>query len=150
MYTIEFQKRGLPHAHILITRKNRDKLRTPEGVKKFISAEIPDPNENQWLHEIFMKNMIHGPCGDWCMVKNRCSKNFPKTLREETIINGNNKPIYKCRNDGKKYQKKPGFEIHNRYIVPYNPLLLLMFNCHIICEEVISNRSIKYIYLNIY
>lgn len=40
MYSVEWQKRGLPHAHILIWLLN--KLHSNE-VDDIISAEIPDP-----------------------------------------------------------------------------------------------------------
>ncbi|GAB0086491.1 hypothetical protein DMENIID0001_005660 [Sergentomyia squamirostris] len=40
-YSIEFQKRGLPHAHFLIGLHSHDKLYTPEQVDFCISAEIP-------------------------------------------------------------------------------------------------------------
>ena len=40
MYTIEFQKRGLPHVHILIILTEKDKLRTAADVDRFISAEL--------------------------------------------------------------------------------------------------------------
>ena len=40
MYTIEWQKQGLPHAHILIWFKNK---LTPNRIDSVISAEIPDP-----------------------------------------------------------------------------------------------------------
>ena len=40
MYTIEFQKRGLPHIHILIILKECDKLRIAEDIDRFISAEL--------------------------------------------------------------------------------------------------------------
>ncbi|KAI9122975.1 hypothetical protein K1719_005864 [Acacia pycnantha] len=39
VYTIEFQKRGLPHAHILIWLAERDKIKEPEDVDKIISAK---------------------------------------------------------------------------------------------------------------
>ena len=41
---IEFQKRGLPHAHILyILDKESDPFDTPERIDSCVSAEIPDP-----------------------------------------------------------------------------------------------------------
>ena len=40
-YSIEFQKRGLPHAHMLVYLDKSSKLRTPDDVDKFISAEFP-------------------------------------------------------------------------------------------------------------
>ena len=59
-YSIEWQKRGLPHAHILIWLEN--KLQ-PRNVDKYISAEIPNPNTDPTLHYIVTKHMVHGPCG---------------------------------------------------------------------------------------
>ncbi|KAI9072566.1 hypothetical protein K1719_045453 [Acacia pycnantha] len=43
---IEFQKRGLPHAHILIWLAECDKIKEPEDVDKIISAEIPNPDSD--------------------------------------------------------------------------------------------------------
>ncbi|KAI9102338.1 hypothetical protein K1719_023540 [Acacia pycnantha] len=42
VYTIEFQKRRLPHAHIILWLSEADKLRTPFHVDELISVEIPD------------------------------------------------------------------------------------------------------------
>ncbi|XP_044019589.1 uncharacterized protein LOC122860013 [Aphidius gifuensis] len=66
VFVIEYQKRGLPHGHFLFTLKQQSKITTPDIVNKYISAEIPDINVNPRLHNIVMKNMIHGLCGDWC------------------------------------------------------------------------------------
>ncbi|KAI9117087.1 hypothetical protein K1719_012086 [Acacia pycnantha] len=41
VYTIEFQKRGLPHAHIILWLTKVEKVMTPFDVDKLISAEIP-------------------------------------------------------------------------------------------------------------
>ncbi|KAK1393983.1 hypothetical protein POM88_013039 [Heracleum sosnowskyi] len=42
VYTVEFQKRGLPHAHIVLWLADADKLKTPEDIDTIICAEIPD------------------------------------------------------------------------------------------------------------
>lgn len=60
MYSVEWQKRGLPHAHILIWLV--EKIR-PNKVDAVISAEIPDVHVDPGLHEVVIKNMIHGLCG---------------------------------------------------------------------------------------
>ena len=79
MYSIEWQKRGLPHAHILIWL--RDKIR-PDQIDSIISAELPDPEQDRCLFDIIIKNMIHGPCGkinpgSSCMKEGKCTKRFP-------------------------------------------------------------------------
>lgn len=40
---IEFQKRGLPHAHILLIVHPDDRPQVASDLDKYISAEIPDP-----------------------------------------------------------------------------------------------------------
>ena len=42
VYVVEFQKRGLPHAHILLTVAPEDKPTCLKDVDRLISAEIPD------------------------------------------------------------------------------------------------------------
>ncbi len=44
IHVIEFQKRGLPHAHILMILLPEDKPKTPEDFDKLVCAEIPDRN----------------------------------------------------------------------------------------------------------
>ncbi|KIH45048.1 hypothetical protein ANCDUO_24917 [Ancylostoma duodenale] len=76
LYSVEWQKRGLPHAHILIWL--RDKIH-PTQIDSIISAEISNPDQDPGLYEIITKNMIHGPCGPLnpnspCMKDRKCTK----------------------------------------------------------------------------
>lgn len=87
MYSVEWQKRGLPHAHILIWLRNKI---VPDQVDMLISAEIPNIEDDQILHDIVSRNMIHGPCGainpsSPCMKNGQCSKHYPKHLLADTI-----------------------------------------------------------------
>ncbi|GJY92082.1 ATP-dependent DNA helicase PIF1-like protein, partial [Tanacetum coccineum] len=50
VYTVEFQKRGLPHAHICLFLHVDDKLPSPAMIDNFISAEIPDIDEDPELY----------------------------------------------------------------------------------------------------
>ena len=52
---IEFQKRGLPHAHIAV--KFSSEPRTAEEIDRFISAELPEDDDE--LRAIVEKHMIH-------------------------------------------------------------------------------------------
>ena len=73
MHVLEFQKRGLPHAHILLILAAGDRVFTPELVDSIVVAELPpdaedtaDPKEKeqrQRLQKIILSNMVHGPCG---------------------------------------------------------------------------------------
>ena len=63
MYVIEFQKRGLPHAHILIIMKDDSKPRNTEDYDRIVSAEIPDIKKHPQAYETVTSLMIHGPCG---------------------------------------------------------------------------------------
>lgn len=63
MYTIEFPKRDLPHAHFLIILEEKYKILTPEAYDQFLCAELSDPKRNPHLFELVRLHMIHGPCG---------------------------------------------------------------------------------------
>ncbi|XP_051155716.1 uncharacterized protein LOC127278181 [Leptopilina boulardi] len=149
VYVVEYQKRGLPHIHLLIKKPN-SKITTPEIVDKIISAEIPDPAENPRLHEIVVANMIHGPCGDWCLDKDgKCSKNYPKQFNDQTNKVEDGYPNYRRRNTV-TYTRRDGFQFDNRHVVPHNKELLLRLNCYINVEVVTSIKAVKYLYKYIY
>ena len=61
VYAIEWQKRGLPHAHVLVWL---EETLHPEQFDKIISAEIPDPVSDPVLFKIVTSQMVHGPV-DW-------------------------------------------------------------------------------------
>lgn len=153
MYSVEWQKRGLPHAHILIWLV--EKIR-PNEVDAVISAEIPNVQVDPGLHEVVIKNMIHGPFGTLnqnspCMMDGKCSKRYPRTLISETITGNDGYPLYRRRStadNGKSTIVKlnqQDIEIDNRWIVPYSPILSKTFKAHINVESCHSVKSIKYI-----
>ena len=85
MHVIEFQKRGLPHAHILIILTAEDKPKTVQDIDSIVCAEIPDPIEQPHLHEVVTRYMAHGPCGHArpkspCMRDGKCSKRYPRAF----------------------------------------------------------------------
>jgi hypothetical protein len=89
LYSVEFQKRGLPHVHILLWLDKRQYQITPEIVDTWILAEIPDPNKDPLGYVLVVEHMIHGPCGNKnenspCMKNGRCSKYYPKEFQNET------------------------------------------------------------------
>ena len=63
VYTVEYQKRGLPHAHILLFLHNNVKHPTAAEIDKIISAEILDLNKVPLAYDAVKQYMVHGPCG---------------------------------------------------------------------------------------
>ena len=110
---VEFQKRGLPHVHLLITLARGYKITTADIVDKYICAEIPDESIFPTRHQIVMQNMIHGPCGDWCLKDNKCSKNSQKSFENETTLDQYGYPHYR-RNAQMTYDRPNGHTVDNR------------------------------------
>lgn len=149
IYTIEFQKRGLPHMHLLIFLDRQDKLLDGDAVDSCIRAEWPDPDTEPALFETVKTCMAHGPCGALnpsavCMENGRCTKGFPKAYQDFTSLGREGYPLYRRRNDGRAYEVR-GHLLDNRWIVPYNPYVLARYNCHINVECSVSFASLKYI-----
>ncbi|PIA35515.1 hypothetical protein AQUCO_03500110v1 [Aquilegia coerulea] len=154
VYTIEFQKRGLPHMHALIFLQSNDKIKTTSQVDQFVCAEFPDPNKHPALFETVKKCMIHGPCGErnkssTCMENGFCRSRFPRENADETKMDADGYPLYRRRKTGKVYLIR-GQEVDNRDVVPYNPHLSEMFDSHINVEICASVRAVKYIHKYIY
>jgi hypothetical protein len=63
IWVIEFQKRGLPHAHILLILDEASKLRTAEDYDSMVSAKISDPIRHPEAYETVTSCMVHGSCG---------------------------------------------------------------------------------------
>ncbi|ONM53820.1 hypothetical protein ZEAMMB73_Zm00001d019863 [Zea mays] len=154
VYVVEFQKRGLPHAHFLLIMQRKYKLTCPEQYDLLISAEIPS-NKYPELRKMVIKHMMHGPCGSLnpnCpCTKGRasCKNQYPRHFREATMQGKDSYPNYRRRDDGRK-EKVRGCELDNRWVVPYNPYLLRLFNCHINVEACGSIKAVKYLFKYIY
>lgn len=153
VYSVEWQKRGLPHAHILLWLANKVQ---PDSIDAIISAEIPDKQQDPVLYNIVVKNMIHGPCGfhnpaSPCMKENICSKKYPRHFISETQTGDDGYPTYRRKspdNGGNTAiirVKGTEMSVDNRWVVPYNPVLSRSFNAHINVEFCQSVKAIKYI-----
>ena len=150
MASIEWQKRGLPHQHMLIWL---DEDIHPRNIDNVISAEFPDPDVDPELFALVKRWMLHGPCGSRCQDKSgKCSKKFPKQFTKDTKSDKDGYPEYRRRKPGDGGQevciKRDSGAMHiynNSHVVPYNPPLLRIFKCHINVEFVASVGAIKYV-----
>ena len=140
LYSIESQKRGLPHAHILIWLE--DKIRSEE-IYQIISAEIPDTSTYPKLFDIVTSHMIHGPCDAFnvtspCMEDGTCKKRFPKQCTNDTITDIGGMSIRMSDSTNQ-------VEIDNRWVVSCSPLLSKTYKTCINVELCSSVISINYI-----
>ncbi|UYV63072.1 hypothetical protein LAZ67_2003057 [Cordylochernes scorpioides] len=169
-YNIEWQKRGLPHAHILLWLK--EKIR-PNQIDSIICAEIPNAEVDASLFRTVTKNIIHGPCGHGypnpgCMERGRCQKKYPRLLLAETQTDRDGYPLYRRRRpeeggfsfvkrvrfftieNGVQVVRMTNVTIDNRFVVPYSSLLCRLFDAHINVESCALISAIKYICKYIY
>ncbi|GJS83521.1 hypothetical protein Tco_0750062 [Tanacetum coccineum] len=128
VYTVEFQKRGLPHTHICLFLHKDDKVPSVDQIDKFISVEILDKNKDPDLYKLVSDFMMHGPCGEddpthVCMVDEKCTKHFPKKFTERSSVDSEGYPVYRRRDNG-RYVEKSKSHLHNGYVIPYNATLL--------------------------
>ncbi|CAN1780534.1 ATP-dependent DNA helicase pif1 [Linum perenne] len=147
---VEFQKRGLPHVHMLIFLAEEDKLYSASDIDSVIQAEIPNKHLDPKCYEAVTKFMIHGPCGSLnpkssCTVDGKCTKHFPKKFCSQTTIDADGFPRYRRKEDG-IFVTANNITLDNRFVVPYNRYLLLRFQAHINLEFCNKSRSIKYLF----
>jgi hypothetical protein len=156
VYTIEFQKRGLPHAHVLLILQAPYKPKNPTDYDRIVSAELPEKTLFPELYQTVTSCMLHGPCGSAnpnapCMKDGKCTKKYPRQFNEMTTSDGDGYPIYRRRDNGETFHKdRIDYEFTNRDVIPYNAYLSQMFNCHINVEIASSIGAVKYLYKYIY
>ncbi|KRH12778.1 hypothetical protein GLYMA_15G193800v4 [Glycine max] len=93
---------------------------------------------------------MDGPCEfankkSPCMVNGKCIRCFPKKFHGATIVDQDGFLVYRRRNDGRTVMKN-GIELDNRFVVPYNPQLLLKYKTHLNMEWCNQSTSIKYLF----
>jgi hypothetical protein len=150
IYVVEFQKRGLPHAHILIFFTEGCKPHTVEDVNRMISIELPNSETNKLAHKTVARCMMHGPCGVAfpnapCMEEGKCKKQYPRKFQSETVTDVNGYPIYRRRNTGHTVLVH-GIELDNRWVVPHNVYLSTKYDVHINVEVCNNIRAVKYLF----
>ncbi|KAL4092359.1 hypothetical protein QTP88_026879 [Uroleucon formosanum] len=121
-------------------------------IDKFVCAEIPNPDVDPLLYEIVKANMIYGSCGllnknSPCIKEGVCSKRYPVMLIQEIKKGEDGYPKYRRRstNDGGIKVSIKSIDLDNRWVVPYDPVLLRTFSVHINVEITSSIKSIKYV-----
>ncbi|KAF8109299.1 LOW QUALITY PROTEIN: hypothetical protein N665_0098s0027 [Sinapis alba] len=147
----EFQKRGLPHAHILLWLKGLNKEVTAATIDEYISAEFLDKEVDREGFDLVERHMVHGPCGKMrpkspCMDRGECTQSFPKPLSERTRIDKSRFVVYKRRHEPTSVIVKGDMKLDNRYVVSYNLSLVKKYQAHINVEWCCRTSAIKYLF----
>jgi hypothetical protein len=147
VWVIEFQKRGLPHLHLVLTVDNESRPRDADAMDRVIQAEIPlDPADQ----ELVRLKMIHGPCGkdnpnSPCMENGKCSKKFPFDFREETLLTEEGTVLHRRPDNGRTVRVGKHL-VNNRWVVPHNLYLLRLLQSHVNILFAFNTHCIKYLY----
>ena len=152
--SIEFQKRGLPHCHIVVqvrltvfsdSRFNpycqfRPELPVHE-IDRLIKAELPrnDPT----LRAKVKKFMTHNPNHltrevSRCRRGNKCIYGFPHPITSQTTVKDDGRVLYKRSTE------------EDRWIAPHIPELIDELHCHIFVDVVFTVSIFTYLYKYLY
>ena len=168
---IEFQKRGLPHAHIGRSRASfsnaelyltllcpsiviwlKGGMIPASKIGEYIRAEIPDVHSEPRLYAIIVKHNLHHCSAIHCASSDPdcmyCKKGFPKDFSDSDEMSEDlARMIYRRRgpkNGGHEFTcPRTNKKFNNSHVVPYSPALSLEFDCHLNVEAITSVGCIK-------
>lgn len=153
---IEFQKRGLPHAHIILKVRVVSKhLSSSSPLLRQVHPELPLylidsliscrlPTDNPQLRDKIKKYMTHSPDHltretSRCRKGNRCIYDFPHPITPTTWID---------EDSGKVHYRRDSEE--DRWIAPHVPEFIDKFDCHIYWDIVFTITVFMYLYKYMY
>ena len=150
LYTIqrvEFQKRGLPHAHILL-KYSKDCI-LPDDIDSVISARIPEAAGDAEIVRRFMIHPRHSSniinnippspenplkyCEKWKNGTRVCRFGYPKPATDMTSIDASHRVIYQ-RGD------------EDAFVVPHCLPLIRKFECHMNMEIAGCGQLFQYLF----
>uniref|UniRef100_A0A914Y1H0 Helitron helicase-like domain-containing protein n=1 Tax=Panagrolaimus superbus TaxID=310955 RepID=A0A914Y1H0_9BILA len=99
---MEFQKRGMPHLHVLLIMEDEV---TVKEVDNYISARIPEcpadddksdgAEQQREYHKLVIKHMLHVcNANSACQVNGKCTKHYKKNFSNCTIIHSHKPADY--------------------------------------------------------
>ena len=151
VHVVEFQKRGLPHAPILLILAPEGRPRTTADIDAIVSAAIPNSNCHPAAYATVTTSMVQGPCSvqarSQCIENEKCTKKYPRCFSEATQMAEDGYPVYRRRNNGRTLTRaSDGAVIDNRWIVPHNLWLCTKYNAHINVGVCSSILAVKYMF----
>jgi len=144
---VEFQKRGLPHAHILL-KYSKDCV-LPEDIDCVVSAHIPEAADDANIVRRFMIHPSHNSniinntppspqnplkyCEKWKDGVRVCRFGYPKPIQERTSFDSSNRVLYRRGEE-------------DAFVVPHCLPLIRKFECHINMEVAGYGQLFQYLF----
>lgn len=131
----EFQKRGLPHAHVIIKVSHEPPLSILHTI---ISAELPDPVEKPGLYAAIKRFHMHSRdhltrSTSRCNRNGRCVYGYPQPITPHTYIDDIGRVHYRRRKE------------EDRWVTPHIPALVELMDCHIFVD--VCSTAVIFLYL---
>ncbi|KAJ6038891.1 hypothetical protein N7460_007608 [Penicillium canescens] len=131
----EFQKRGLPHAHLVVKLQHELPLSQLDG---FICAELPDPDEDPALHAAIGRFHMHSQnhldrSTSRCNRDGRCIYEYPQPINNQTYMDDLGRVHYRRRKQ------------EDRWVTPHVPALVHLLDCHIYAD--VCSTATIFLYL---
>ena len=103
VWVFEYQKRGMPHAHLLLGLCDEDRPKSADDYDRFCSAELPGEDQ-PILRRLVLQFHVHGPCGQFnpntpCMRNGLCQFGFPKPFVKKTYEGEDGMPMIRRRKE---------------------------------------------------
>lgn len=144
---VEFQKRGLPHVHILL--KYSKECTSADDINHVISACIPEAADDAEIVRRFMIHPSHNSniinnippstqnplkyCEKWKNGARVCWFGYPKHAQEQTSINSSDQVLYRRGED-------------DAFVVPHCLPLIRKFECHMNMEVAGCGQLFQYLF----
>jgi PIF1-like helicase len=150
MYVIEYQKRKLPHGHVVTRLRGVPDVFSTMSIEeiaawidKHISAEFPSEVDSDYdeLKELIAEHLIHKCAVGFCKEtsEDRCKRRYDvRGVTDKTQVDEYGYPRYRRRAE------------KDLRVVPHNRKILLDWKAHINVEYAASAESVLYLYKYLY
>ena len=169
-YSVEFQKRGMPHIHMLITLWDNPEGQptkfTADWIDNFICAELPqmphesDKSPQAQLQRDYVisvrRHQVHdclAPRANCKTINNGCHKRFPKVFSKHTLLDGGLYTTYRRRtvaDGGEAWEVNPDTPqarlFTNEHVAAFSPFLTKKYDCHNNLEFLQSENCLLYVF----
>ena len=143
-HVIEYQHRGLPHAHIVAKLSNGPSKDNVElcaaWIERHIQTTMPDPADADY-YDLIKEHLIHhcATASNGCLRDGVCYRGYTKTATTATTaFDERGFPIY----------RRPTVE--DRLVVPHNRLMALDWRGHMNVEFATNTYTCMYLYKYLY